>query len=176
MLATYKHSRRQSTGPGRMDAPSASCFLSRISGWRDRRLYPLAGGSRGGAANPVRALAGAGGVIFYDWVGAGGAVELPGRSAPAPGGVDLRWGGPRVPFLSPTRAREALMMAGAGGAMRATGWRATAIRFQQFGEGGPACTISLTHSRARGADDGGRRRRDASYGVARDSHPVSTIR
>ena len=41
-----------------------------------------------------------------------------------------------VPYLSPTRAREALMMAGAGGAMRATGWRATAIRFQQFGEGG----------------------------------------
>ena len=30
------------------------------------------------------------------------------------------------------------MMAGAGGAMRATGWRATAIRFQQFGEGGLA--------------------------------------
>ena len=28
------------------------------------------------------------------------------------------------------------MMAGAGGAMRATGWRATAIRFQQFGAGG----------------------------------------
>jgi hypothetical protein len=27
------------------------------------------------------------------------------------------------------------MMAGAGGAMRATGWRATAIRFQQFDEG-----------------------------------------
>ena len=27
------------------------------------------------------------------------------------------------------------MMADAGGAMRATGWRATAIRFQQFGEG-----------------------------------------
>ena len=67
------------------------------------------------------------------------------------------------------------MMAGAGGAMRATGWRATATRFQQFGEGG-AFTISLTHSRARGADDGGCRRRDASYGVARDSHPVSTIR
>ena len=34
----------------------------------------------------------------------------------------------------------------------------------------PALTISLTPSRARGADDGGRRRRDASYGVARDSH------
>ena len=27
------------------------------------------------------------------------------------------------------------MMAGAGGAVRATGWRATAIRFQQFGQG-----------------------------------------
>ena len=35
---------------------------------------------------------------------------------------------------------------------------ARAIRFQQFGEGGPAFTISLTHSRARGADDRGRRR------------------
>ena len=34
------------------------------------------------------------------------------------------------------RAREALMIVAAGGAMRATGWRATAIRFQQFGEGG----------------------------------------
>jgi 2,4-dienoyl-CoA reductase-like NADH-dependent reductase (Old Yellow Enzyme family) len=34
----------------------------------------------------------------------------------------------------------------------------------------------LLPTRARGADDGGRRRRDASYGVARDSHPVSTIR
>ena len=44
-------------------------------------------------------------------------------------------GGPCSPLLLPTRAREALMMAGAGGAMRATGWRATAIRFQQFGEG-----------------------------------------
>ena len=40
----------------------------------------------------------------------------------------------------------------------------------------PAFTISVTHSRVRGADDGGRRRRDASYGVARDSHPDSTIR
>ena len=38
----------------------------------------------------------------------------------------------------------------------------------------PASTISLTHSRARGADDGGRRRRGASYGVARDSHRRKT--
>ena len=67
------------------------------------------------------------------------------------------------------------MMAGAGGAMRATGWRATAIRFQQFGEG-LASTCSILVSRGRGADDGGRRRRGASHGVARDSHPVSTIR
>jgi hypothetical protein len=43
---------------------------------------------------------------------------------------------PSLPSLSPTRAREVLMIAGAGGAVRATGWRATAIRFQQFGEGG----------------------------------------
>jgi len=41
-------------------------------------------------------------------------------------------GVPRSPLLLPTRAREALMMAGAGGATRAKGWRATAIRFQQL--------------------------------------------
>ena len=34
--------------------------------------------------------------------------------------------------IAASRAREALMMAGAGGAMRAKGWRATAIRFQQL--------------------------------------------
>ncbi len=28
------------------------------------------------------------------------------------------------------------MKVGVGGAMRVTGWRAAAIRFQQFGEGG----------------------------------------
>ena len=42
-----------------------------------------------------------------------------------------QWG-PRSPLLLTTRAREALMMAGAGGATRARGWRATAIRFQQL--------------------------------------------
>ena len=52
-----------------------------------------------------------------------------------------------------------------------TVWRLAALKDQRKI---PALTISLTHSRARGADDGGRRRRDASYGVARDSHPVST--
>ena len=38
----------------------------------------------------------------------------------------------------------------------------------------PSFTSIAHHSRVRGADDGGRRRRDASYGVARDSTPVST--
>ena len=45
------------------------------------------------------------------------------------------------------------MMAGAGGAMRATGWRATAIRFQQFGEGAATAPVSTI---------GG-----GSYGIAR---------
>ena len=61
--------------------------------------------------------------------------ELRGGGATAIRFQQFGEGGPRSPSLSPTRAREALMMAGAGGAMRATGWRATAIRFQQFGEG-----------------------------------------
>ena len=52
------------------------------------------------------------------------------------------------------------MMAGAGGAMRATGWRATAIRFQQFGEGG-----SLLASLAE---------RDARARVDSDEHARST--
>ncbi len=42
------------------------------------------------------------------------------------------------------------MMAAAGGAMRATGWRATAIRFQQFGEGGSYGIARLRGRRARG--------------------------
>ena len=41
------------------------------------------------------------------------------------------------------------MMAGAGGAMRATGWRATAIRFQQFGEGARVHHLSHPLARAR---------------------------
>ena len=39
-----------------------------------------------------------------------------------------------------------------------------------------AFAISLTHSRARGADDRGRRRRDASYRVIADSTPVQQLR
>ena len=55
----------------------------------------------------------------------------------------------RVHLLSPPLAREALMMAGAGSAMRATGWRATVIRFQQFGEGS-VDNLGCGHARARG--------------------------
>ena len=41
------------------------------------------------------------------------------------------------------------MMAGAGGATRARGWRATAIRFQQFGEEGTPFTLIAVLTRAR---------------------------
>jgi hypothetical protein len=66
-------------------------------------------------------------------------------------------------------------LGGAFGLARAPNrwWRLAALKDQRKI---PAFTILLTHSRARSADDRGRRRRDASYGAARDSHPVSTIR
>ena len=41
------------------------------------------------------------------------------------------------------------MMAGAGGATRATGWRATALRFQQIGEG-RVNNVVVVSSRTRG--------------------------
>src|SRR6202051_1485750 len=56
-------------------------------------------------------------------------------------------GGSCAHSLTPTRTREALMIAGAGGAVRATGWRATAIRFQQFGEGPRPPSLSPTRAR-----------------------------
>ena len=80
---------------------------------------------------------------------------------------------PRSPLSLTIRAREALMMAGAGGATRARGGARQPSGFNNCDEG-LALTLFVTHSRVRGADDGGRRRRDASYGVARDSTPVST--
>ena len=63
-----------------------------------RGLYPLARGCR------IRPALGMAPALMVGWIegGAGfflfsvfpgGAVELPGRSRPAPGGVDLRWGG-----------------------------------------------------------------------------------
>ena len=57
------------------------------------------------------------------------------ESVVASGGTEGSAENSRVHHFSHSLAREALMMAGAGGAVRATGWRATAIRFQQFGEG-----------------------------------------
>ena len=50
-------------------------------------------------------------------------------------------------------------------------WRLAALKDQRKI---PSFTFISHHSRARGADDGGCRRRNASYGVARDSNPVST--
>ena len=67
------------------------------------------------------------------------------------------------------------MMAGAGGGCELRGGARQPSGFNNSVRGA-SFTFLAHHSRARGADDGGRRRRDASYGVARDSHPVSTIR
>ena len=64
-------------------------------------------------------------VASYD--STNGAFEL---RVPTQGAEDIR--SPRSPLLLPIRACEALMMAGAGGATRARGWRATANRFQQL--------------------------------------------
>ena len=90
-----------------------------------------------------------------------------------------RRGGSRVtPWLrvsSCARGRRLAQRFRSGGAGVELGGLFGASRSKPLGTAAaPACTISLTHSRARGADDRGRRRRDASYGVARDSHPVST--
>ena len=66
------------------------------------------------------------------------------------------------------------MMAGAGGAMRATGWRATAIRFQQFGEGGLYAVLSLPnfrlpHSRSLSLCAAARRTTPAASATGADS-------
>ena len=118
-----------------------------------RGLYPLARGCR---IRPARGMAPA---LMVGWIAGGAGFFLVFcRAAPSSYRVDRGRhlaastfaGVARSPSLSPTRAREALMMAGAGGAMRATGRRATAIRFQQFGEGGPR-SPSLSPTRAREA-------------------------
>ena len=59
-------------------------------------------------------------------------------------------GGPRSPLSLTTRAREALMMAGAGGATRAMGWRATATRVTTTAMGGLLMASPLSGARARG--------------------------
>jgi hypothetical protein len=142
---------------------SAACSLSDISGWRAGVLYPFAGGGReSGAAQlafggaMLLDLPGPAPRLLTDVADSilvifrfGATMEL-GRSErttmrpPWSYGVNgantrdrkRRLSLPCSPLLLPPRAREALMMAGAGGATRARGRRATAIRFQQFGEGG----------------------------------------
>ena len=107
------------------------------------RLYPLAAVRKIVAAR----LAGPAFVVFEmrrrRWpLGYGVAAPRSGSRATVRG---------RVHHLAHPLARaRRVMMAGAGGAMRATGWRATAIRFQQFGEGGPR-SPSLSPTRAREA-------------------------
>ena len=59
------------------------------------------------------------------------------------------------------------MMAGAGGAMRATGWRATAIRFQQFGDG-------VAHELEKRLEQG--RLEIAIYWAQRRSNPKPEVR
>ena len=76
-----------------------SSSLSRFSGWRSRSLSLGEGltdstGARDGTRADVGWIEGGAGFFLFS-VLPGAAVELPGRSRPAPGGVDLRWGGPR---------------------------------------------------------------------------------
>jgi hypothetical protein len=68
------------------------------------------------------------------------------------------------------------MMAGAGGAMRATGWRAAAIRFQQFGEGGVRVRLSceLTTKIRVGVRFVAPHRRSTTPGAGRDRPGSST--
>ncbi len=68
----------------------------------------------------------------------GGAVELPGRSRPAPGVVDLRWGGSMSSSLS-----------------RFSGWRSRSL---SLGEGLTDSTGARDGTRADGGLDRGRRR------------------
>ena len=107
-----------------------------------RGLYPLARGCR---IRPARGMAPAlmvcwieGGAGFFLFsVLPGGVVELPGRSRPAPGGVDLRRGGSMSSSLS-----------------RFSGWRSRSL---SLGEGLPDSTGARDGTRADGVLDRGRR-------------------
>ena len=100
---------RSRPAPGGVDlrwGPSQCRALSPDFPAGARGLYPLA---RGGRIRPALGMAPAlmvcwieGGAGFFLFsVLPGGAVELPGRSRPAPGGVDLRWGPSQCRALSP---------------------------------------------------------------------------
>ena len=108
-----------------------------------RGLYPLARGCR---IRPARGMAPAlmvcwiagGAGFFLVSVLPGGAVELPGRSRPAPGIVDLRRGGSMSSSLS-----------------RFSGWRSRSL---SLGEGLPDSTGARDGTCADGVLDRGRRR------------------
>src|SRR5271169_6298600 len=82
-------------------------------------------------------IAGGAGFFLFS-VLPGAAVELPGRSRPAPGGVDLRWGGSMSSSLS-----------------RFSGWRSRSL---SLGEGLTDSTGAQDGTRADGVLDRGRRR------------------
>ena len=104
-----------------------SSSLSRILGCRARGLYPLARGCR------IRPALGMAPALLVCWIAGGGgfflfsvvAVEPPGRSRPAPGVVDLRWG-TQCRALSPEFWAAALAVfipwRGAAGFDRRSGW------------------------------------------------------
>ena len=108
-----------------------------------RGLYPLARGCR---IRPARGMAPAlmvcwiagGAGFFFLALLPGGAVELPGRSRPAPGVVGIRWGGSMSSSLS-----------------RFSGWRSRSL---SLGEGLPDSTGARDGTRADGVLDRGRRR------------------
>ena len=119
-----------------------SSSLSRFSGWRSRSLSLGEGltdstGARDGTrADAVLDRGGAG--FFLFGVLPGGAVELPGRSRPAPGVADRRWGGSMSSSLS-----------------RFSGWRSRSL---SLGEGLTDSTGARDGTRADAVLDRGRRR------------------
>ena len=131
--------RRPSLGWGSM-----SSSLSRFSGWRSRSLSLGEGltdltGPRDGTRADGVLDRGAAPAFFFFSVLPGGAVELPGRSRPAPGGVDLRWGGAQCRALLPPFS----------------GWRSRSL---SRGEGLTDLSGPRDVTRADGGLDRGRRR------------------
>src|SRR5271156_2150876 len=156
----------------RRHSPGAQCrALSPDFPAGARGLYPLARGCR---IRPARGMAPAlmlcwieGGAGFFLFsLLPGGAVELPGRSRPAPGGVDLR----RVYSMSSSLSRF-------------SGWRSRSL---SLGEGLTDSTGAWDGTRADGVLDRGRRRlfsfwlyclaAPSSYRVDRGRHLASSDR
>jgi len=151
LFSVLARRRRRATGPIAAGTwrrrPSAgftmSSSLSRFSGWRSRSLSLGEGLTHSTGARMAPALMVCwieGGAVFFllaFW--RGGAVELPGRSRPAPGVVDLRRGGSMSRSLS-----------------RFSGWRSRSL---SLGEGLTDSTGARDGTRADGVLDRGRRRK-----------------